>query len=151
MKPTALSRMLIAALFIACPLMTRAADALGEANKKIVLDFYEAALVRFDADAARSYLGARYVQHNPSAPDGVEGVMGLIKFLKEKYPQRSSSIRRVMADGDLVMLHVHAKSSPDDRGSAVVDIFRLENGKIVEHWDVMQPLPETAKNNNTMF
>lgn len=56
-----------------------------------------------------------------------------------------------MADGDLVMLHVHAKPTPDERGTAIVDIFRLENGKIVEHWDVMQPVPETAKNNNTMF
>jgi predicted SnoaL-like aldol condensation-catalyzing enzyme len=151
MKHSALSRMWIAALFIACPLMARAADAVGEANKQIVLAFYEAALVKFDADAARSHLGARYVQHNPSVPDGVEGVMGLIKFLKEKYPLRSSSIKRVMADGDLVMLQVHAKPSPDDRGNAIVDIFRLEDGKIVEHWDVIQPVPETAKNNNTMF
>ena len=56
-----------------------------------------------------------------------------------------------MADGDLVMLHVHSKPSPDGRGSAIVDIFRVENGKIVEHWDVIQPAPETAKNSNTMF
>ena len=150
-KLAPLCRALIAASFIAGPALVHAADAVGEANKKIVLAFYEAALVRFDADSARSHLGARYIQHNPNAPDGVEGVMGLIKFLKEKYPQRSSSIKRVLADGDLVMLHVHARSTPDERGTAIVDIFRLENGKIVEHWDVMQAVPETAKNNNTMF
>ncbi len=91
------------------------------------------------------------IQHNPTAPDGAEGLMGLVKFLKEKDPQRSSSIKRVMADGDLVMVHVHSKPTPDDRGTAIVDIFRLENGKIVEHWDVMQAVPETAKNSNTIF
>lgn len=91
MKPSALLRVLITACLIASPLGAQAADAVGEANKKIVLAFYEAALVKFDVDVARSYLGARYVQHNPTAPDGVEGVVGLIKFLKEKYPQRSSS------------------------------------------------------------
>ena len=148
---TAMVRMLIAASFLASPLMAHAADATGEANKKIVLAFYEAALVKFDAQTARSYLGASYTQHNPTAPDGVDGVMGLIKFLKEKYPQRSGSIKRVMADGDLVMLHVHSKPTPEDRGTAIVDIFRLVDGKIVEHWDVMQAVPETAKNTNTMF
>lgn len=77
--------------------------------------------------------------------------MGFIKFLKDKFPQRSVSIKRAIADGDLVMLHVHIKPSPEGRGSAIVDIFRVENGKIVEHWDVIQPAPETAKNSNTMF
>ena len=144
-------RSLIAASFMAVPLLAHAAAALGEANKKVVLAFYDAALVKFDAEAARSHLGPRYIQHNPTAPDGVEGVMGLIKFLKEKTPFRSSSIKRVMADGDLVILHVHAKANPEDRGTAIVDIFRLENGNIVEHWVVMQAVPETVKDSNTMF
>jgi predicted SnoaL-like aldol condensation-catalyzing enzyme len=131
--------------------MTQAADAVGEANKKTVLAFYEAALVKKDVNTAVSYLGTKYIQHNPTAPDGVEGVKGLIKFLAEKFPNRSSNIVRVVADADLVVLHVHAKSNPEDRGTAIVDIFRLENGKIVEHWDVMQPVPEKAANSNTMF
>ena len=128
-----------------------AADAQGEANKKIVLAFYEAALIKMDANAARPYLDDGYIQHNPTAPDGVEGVMGLIKFLKEKMPQRTSDIKRVIAEGDLVVLHVHSKPAPGERGTAIVDIFRVANGKIIEHWDVLQPVPETAKNNNTMF
>lgn len=130
---------------------SHAADAHVESNKKTVLAFYEAALIRRDIDAARQYLGSSYIQHNPTAPDGVEGLVGLIKFLKEKFPLRSGVIKRVVAEGDLVVLHVHSKTTPEDRGTAIVDIFRIENGKIVEHWDVMQPVPETARNNNSMF
>jgi predicted SnoaL-like aldol condensation-catalyzing enzyme len=131
--------------------LAQAADSVAEANKKTVLAFYDAALVRMDIDAARQFLGPSYIQHNPTAPDGAEGLAGLLKFLKERFPQRSASIKRVIAEGDLVVLHVHSRASPDDRGTAIVDIFRLDKGKIVEHWDVMQAVPETARNNNTMF
>ena len=146
-----ISRLAIGAALLSTLAWAHAADALGEANKKIVLAFYDAALVKYDVDAAVKFLGERYIQHNPMAPDGAEGIKGLIKFLKEKFPQRSASIKRVVAEGDLVVLHVHSKPSPEDRGSAIVDIFRVENGKIVEHWDVMQPVPEKAANSNTMF
>lgn len=149
--PHALRRAMVAGLLLAGPALVHAADTPAEANKKTVLAFYDAALVRLDADAARQYLGPRYIQHNPTAPDGAEGLAGLIKFLKEKFPQRVASIKRVIAEGDLVVLHVHSKATPEDRGTAIVDIFRLESGKIVEHWDVLQPVPETARNNNTMF
>lgn len=144
-------KLFIAALAFACSLLAQANETTAEANKKTVLAFYEAALVQRDTDAAVKYLGSKYIQHNPVAPDGVEGVKGLIKFLAEKFPNRTSVIKRVVAQGDLVVLHVHAKSSPEDRGNAIVDIFRLENGKIVEHWDVMQPVPEKSANTNTMF
>ena len=124
---------------------------LEQSNKDTVLAFYNAALVQQDVDKAVQYLGAQYIQHNPMAPDGADGLKGLIKFLKEKYPQRSSNIKRVIVEGNLVVLHVHSKPTPEDRGTAIVDIFRVEGGKIVEHWDVMQPVPEKAANNNTMF
>lgn len=132
-------------------LTTQAAGPSTESNKRIVLDFYEAALVRQDVDAAVKFIGPTYIQHNPTAPDGVEGLKGFIKFLKEKYPNRKGEIKRVIAEGDLVVLHVHSKSTPEDRGSAIMDIFRLDNGKIVEHWDVIQPIPEKAANPNSMF
>lgn len=144
-------KMIAASLLFAASTSTIAADAVGEANKKIVVDFYTAGLIKLDADAAVKLLGPKYIQHNPTAPDGVEGFKGFIKFLKEKFPNRTSEIKRVMADGDLVILHVHSKPTPEDRGSAIVDIFRVENGKIVEHWDVIQPIPEKTANPNTMF
>lgn len=66
-------------------------------------------------------------------------------------PGLRADIKRVIAEGDLVVVHVHMKMSDEDRGLAVIDIFRLEDGKIVEHWDAMQPVPEKSANDNTMF
>ena len=122
-----------------------------EANKKVVVEFYEAALNRMDFEAAAKHFGPRYIQHNPGAPDGIEGFRQFIAMRKEKTPKARSEIKRVFAEGDYVILHVHSIREPGQRGVAIVDIFRLENGKIVEHWDVVQPIPENAANNNTMF
>ena len=116
-----------------------------------MVDFYEKALNQKDFDAAAKYLGPRYTQHNPNAADGPEGLRALLGFLEEKFPDSRSEIKRVFADGDHVILHVHAVREPGTRGTAIVDIFRLEDGKIVEHWDVLQPVPEDAANDNTMF
>ena len=122
-----------------------------EANKKNVVEFYEQAINKKDFDAASKYLGPRYIQHNPTAPDGAEGLKGFIGFLRSKFPESKSEIKRVFAEGDYVILHVHAVREPGTRGRAIVDIFRLENGKIVEHWDVAQDVPEKAANSNGMF
>ena len=143
-------RLILAVLALALAAPTaRAAD--PEANKKIVVDFYNLALNQKDFDAAAKYFGPRYIQHNPSAPDGIEGFKGLVTFLKEKFPNSHSEIKRVIAEGDLVVLHVHSVREPGQRGRAIVDMFRLENGKIVEHWDVIQDVPEKPANDNTMF
>ena len=129
-----------------------AADAAQmEQNKKTVTALYDAALNKKDFDEASKYLGPRYTQHNPGAADGPEGLKAFPGFLREKFPGARSEIRRVFADGDYVILHVHAVREPGTRGRAIIDIFRLENGKIVEHWDVAQDVPEKAANANGMF
>jgi predicted SnoaL-like aldol condensation-catalyzing enzyme len=129
-----------------------AADAAQmEANKKTVIALYNAALNEKDFDKARQYLGDKYTQHNPVAADGPEGLKGFIGFLRAKFPDNKSDIKRVFADGDYVIVHVHAVRTPGDRGNAIIDIFRLENGKVVEHWDAVQPIPEKSANNNGMF
>ena len=122
-----------------------------ETNKKIVVDFYDKAINQKDFDAASRYLGSRYTQHNPNAADGPEGLKAFLQFLKEKFPASRSEIKRVFADGDYVIVHVHAVREPGTRGNAIIDIFKLENGKVVEHWDVVQPIPEKAANTNGMF
>lgn len=128
-----------------------AGSAQEEANRKAVLAFYEKGLNQKDVDAALAYVGDRYVQHNPNAADGPEGFRKFIGFLREKFPNSHSEIKRSFVDGDYVILHVNAVREPGTKGNAIVDIFKLENGRIVEHWDVVQPIPENPANNNTMF
>jgi predicted SnoaL-like aldol condensation-catalyzing enzyme len=122
-----------------------------EENKRTVCEFYEAAINRKDADRAMTYLGSRYIQHNQNAADGAEGLRKFILFLRDRHPQAHSEIRRVFAEGDYVILHVHAVRDPGTRGMAVIDIFRLEQGKIVEHWDVHEDILERPANANGMF
>ena len=136
---------------IALLLVAPAAHADMTANKKNVVEFYEKAINQKDFDAASKYLGPRYIQHNPFAADGAEGLKGFLGFLRDKFPKSKSEIKRVFADGDFVILHVHAVREPGTRGRAIIDIFRLENGKIVEHWDVAQDIPEKPANANGMF
>lgn len=142
---------LAAGLLVSSTPIPAAADATLEANKKTVVEFYDAAINRKDFEVASKFFGPRYVQHNPNAPDGIEGFKVFLGFLREKFPQSRSEIKRVWAEGDYVILHVHAVRTPGARGSAIVDVFKLENGKIVEHWDVIQEIPEKAANTNGMF
>jgi predicted SnoaL-like aldol condensation-catalyzing enzyme len=139
------------ALAVASPSAYAADAAQMEANKKTVAALYDAVLNQKDFDKASQYLGPRYTQHNPNAADGPEGLKGFVAFLKDKFPNNKSEIKRIFADGDYVIVHVHAVREPGTRGNAIVDIFKLENGKVVEHWDVVQPIPEKAANNNGMF
>jgi predicted SnoaL-like aldol condensation-catalyzing enzyme len=140
----------VVALLLAGPVLAADAKQMEE-NKKTVAAFYDAVLNQKDFDAAAKYLGPRYTQHNPTAADGPEGLKGFVAFLKDKFPNNRSEIKRIFADGDYVIVHVHAVREPGTRGNAIVDIFKLENGKVVEHWDVIQPVPEKAANSNGMF
>jgi predicted SnoaL-like aldol condensation-catalyzing enzyme len=122
-----------------------------EANKVAVLAFYDAALNQKDFEAARRYLGPRYIQHNPNAADGIDGFAAFIAATRARTPDSHSRILRVIAEGDYVVLHVRKVPRPGDLGKAIVDIFRLENGRIVEHWDVSQDIPERTASGNPIF
>jgi predicted SnoaL-like aldol condensation-catalyzing enzyme len=136
---------------LAAPSAAETSAAQQEANRQTVLDFYQKALNEMDADGMLAYLGSRYVNHNPNVQDGPEGFRKYIIERRQKSPHAHSDIKRSFVDGDYVILHVHTVREPGSRGNAIVDIFKLENGKIVEHWDVVQPIPEQAANENTMF
>ncbi|WP_017814165.1 nuclear transport factor 2 family protein [Paenibacillus shenyangensis] len=120
------------------------------ANKKLVTTFYNQFFNEHDGTALQKYVAEDYIQHNPTVPTGRKPLEAFIPMLQSN-PDSRNKIIRVIAEGDIVALHVHAQSSKTDRGSAVVDIFRVANGKIVEHWDVVQPVPEKSVNTNTMF
>ena len=122
-----------------------------KANEKTVRDFYQAAINDKDFDKSVKFLGNRYTQHNPTAADGPEGLKAFLTFLREKFPQSKSEVIRAFAQDDYVILHVHSLREPNTRGRAIIDIFKLENGKVVEHWDVVQDIPEKPANNNGMF
>ena len=123
-----------------------------EENKKIVREWNELAINRRKPEeAVGRYLGPHYRQHNPGAKDGAEPFIGFVKWFAQTYPDFRMEPKRIVAEGDTVVQHSHLILKPGERGRAVVDIFRLENGKIVEHWDVVQEVPETSANNNTMF
>ena len=101
-------------------------------------------------EAVSKYVAPPYTQHNPQVPDGVDGVRAGITGLVKQIPGLHYEFKRVLVDGDLVAVH-SLLSGMGERGSAVVDIFRVNDGKLVEHWDVRQAVPESAANNNTMF
>jgi predicted SnoaL-like aldol condensation-catalyzing enzyme len=123
-----------------------------EANKAIVRDFYNLAFnLKKPEEAAARYLGTSYRQHNPMAGDGPEPFIAFVQGFAQAFPSLRFDLKRQVAEGDLVVTHSHLVREPGDRGMAVMDIFRLENGKIVEHWDVLQEVPEEAANTNTMF
>jgi len=123
-----------------------------ENNKQAVVGFYTRAFNDHEpADAVARYVGSQYIQHNPDTPDGAEAFVKSTVALIARHPTLRVDIKRVIAEGDLVAAHNLVTASPESRGMAGIDLFRLEEGKIVEHWDVRQPVPETAANNNTMF
>ena len=124
-----------------------------ETNKDIAVALYKKALFEGQVEEAfRLYAGATYRQHNPLIEDGMEGVKKFVSWVMANHPDARCEIKRVFADGDHVILHSHWHGLSDNpRGEAVVDIFRLEGGKVVEHWDVIQAIPDSAANSNSMF
>ena len=122
-------------------------------NKATVVAYYTTAFNdKKPEEAVAKYGGPVYIQHNPLAADGFEAFIGFVKDFTTQFPQLHVDIKRVIGECNLVVTHSHLTLSPSDRGSAVADIFRLNRqGKVVEHWDVIQDVPATSANDNTMF
>ena len=130
-----------------------------EANKQAAIAFLKMAFIdKKPAEAIHRYVGDHYKQHNPLVPDGKEGVLAYAQRRVRENPDRTMNFVRVIAEADYVVLHIqHIFAATDQayaqspHGMAGIDIFRFEDGKIVEHWDVLQNVPAEAVHGNTMY
>ncbi|PPC61996.1 hypothetical protein C1Y41_14475 [Pantoea sp. ICBG 1758] len=122
-----------------------------EANRRLVIDFYDRFFNRHETREAAKVVADNYRQHNPEVPDGKAPFVDYFTGFFRDNPQSHARIVRSAVDGDLVWLQVHSVNNNHDRGQAVLDIFRVSEGKIVEHWDIIQNVPEQSANGNTMF
>ncbi|WP_339875034.1 nuclear transport factor 2 family protein [uncultured Algoriphagus sp.] len=120
-------------------------------NKENAIDFYKTAYEGNPRKAVELFAGAEYIQHNPAVGDGKEEFIAYFEGMQREYPDKSIEFVRAIAEGDLVALHTH-QIWPENDQYVTMDFFRFdEAGKIVEHWDAIQQIPETSANGNTMY
>lgn len=122
-----------------------------KANLEHVLAMYRDVLIALDSSAVDRYISPDYIQHSSLAPPGVQALKDWLDARAEDSPDAEQTIHRAFADGEHVITHVHVVRFRGDPGIAVVDIFRMADGMIVEHWDVLQDVPTEPVNPNTMF
>ena len=118
-------------------------------NKKMVAEFYQNLFGDKNIDVIDKYIGDVYIQHNPMVVDGKEALRKALEGWFKGAPKTQIDIQHIAADGNFVYLHTKTKSG--DKTASLIDIFRIENGKLVEHWDIRQEVPENAVNPHPMF
>ncbi|WP_324025191.1 ester cyclase [Maribacter sp. BPC-D8] len=122
-----------------------------EKNKKNAIAFYQTAYLGQPKLAIEKYVGNEYIQHNPAVANGTQGFIDYFERMQVEYPEKSIEFVRSIAEGDLVALHTH-QTWPGNDQYITMDFFRFDdNGKICEHWDSIQQIPEKSENPNTMF
>ncbi len=126
-------------------------DAQEAANLALVTQMYHEVLIAMDSSAVDRFIAPHYVQHSSLAEPGVAALKAFLDMVREQSPDARQTIHRTLADGDMVAVHVHVERFPGDPGLAVVDMFRCQNGMIVEHWDVLQDVPARPVNPHSMF
>ena len=115
------------------------------------MEFYQRFVIEGEISIGPDYIGDPYIQHNTIVDNGLDGVIVFVKELRRKYPEMTFEFKRVLVDGDHVLLHSHVITKPGQRGVSVFDLFRLEGDKLAEHWDVIQNIPEKTASGNSMF